>query len=76
MKALLAKTLYSLGAEKSQFDKSFDLIDELLRTYGELNLADRLYVDIDTTIKWQVVVDLFAILGWSSAGNNIHSTIE
>ena len=70
MSPTLTNTLNLISAERSgEFNKSFDAVDCLLSEYGEKNLAERLYSDIDPNIPWEVVADLYAILIWSTSDN-------
>lgn len=63
--SLLQQTLSAIESErKEDFDKSFLLVEKLLKQYGEENLAECLYNDIPEDCLWEVVADLFAILVW------------
>ena len=66
LQSLLKQTLFMIEAERERdFDESFLFVDELLKEYGEENLADRLYSDIPIDFSWEVISDLFGILIWS-----------
>lgn len=69
MNETLARALKAIAAESPQFDKSFELVDELVLAYGENALADRLITEIDAAIDWRVVAELFGILQWSTSDN-------
>lgn len=63
---LLQQTLSMIEAERTRnFHESFQLVDELLKEYGEQDIAEYLYRDIPTDYSWEVVADLFGILIWS-----------
>ena len=76
--AILNKTLSCIQAEQGlgRFEHSFELVDELLRVYGEQNLAARLYEDISPVWDWSVVASLFGILIWSTSDNGHALTQE
>src|SRR5690606_23462947 len=76
--ATLARALETIAAESPKFDKSFELVDELLLAYGAHELADRLLSEIGTAVDWRVVADLFGILQWSTSdnGHSIAATTE
>lgn len=62
----LQQTLSMIEAERTgNFHESFRLVDELLKEYGEQDIAEHLYRDIPTDCSWEVVADLFGILIWS-----------
>ncbi|MEM8530417.1 MAG: hypothetical protein AAGF95_06220 [Chloroflexota bacterium] len=69
MTELLQHTLAIIDTERPYFADSFELVDQLLATYGENDLANRLYVDISEAVSWEIVVDLFNILLWSTSDN-------
>ncbi len=69
MNEILANALKCIEIENEKFDKSFELVDLVVQEYGEENLADRLYNEIDSSIHWKVVADLYAILIWSTSDN-------
>lgn len=69
MNETLTKALKAIDAEAPTFDKAFELVDELLLAYGEHDLAERLFSDIEKETDWRVVADLFAILQWSTSDN-------
>lgn len=76
MNPLLKKTLETIKIEDEDFKDSFDLVDEIVEQYGEDNLAIRLYNDIDETIDWKLIADLFCILVWSTNDNGHALTRE
>lgn len=69
MNAILLRALETIAAESPKFDKSFELVDELLLAYGEHELADRLFSEIGAAVDWRVVADLFGLLQWSTSDN-------
>ncbi len=71
MRPILKETLKQIKIESKEdhFNKSFGLVDKLLNEYGEKNLASRLYKEIDSSIDWTVIADLFGILVWSTSDN-------
>ena len=70
MSPVLINTLNLISAERiGEFNKSFDSVDSLISEYGEKNLAEKLYSDIDPDIPWEVVADLYAMLIWSTSDN-------
>lgn len=71
---LLARALETIEMERPEFQKSFQLVDEILQLYGEPNLADRLYVDCAPSVTWSVIADLFSILIWSTEDNGYELT--
>lgn len=67
---VLAETLEAVATERGgQFDRSFRLVDRLLRDYGEHDLAERLYAEIPLNYAWEVVADLLGILSWTTSDN-------
>lgn len=74
----LIETLNTIEKESGDFDRSFDLVDSLVLEYGETDLANQLYENIPSNVKWQVVADLFSILIWSTNdnGSEIMGTME
>ena len=75
MNTLLEKTLNCVERESPNFDASFELVDQLLASYGDRLTADCLYADIDSTVKWKTVADLIAIMIWSTPDNG-HSLTQ
>lgn len=74
MSKLLEETLSAIQTERrGEFDRSFDLVDDLLAEYGENNLAERLYQEISPKWHWEVIADLFAILIWSTSDNGCYA---
>ena len=69
MIALLQETLDTIQSEGGEYNKSFDLVDQLLLRYGESDLANRLYSEIESLYPWETVADLFGILIWSTSDN-------
>lgn len=70
MKPILVETLATITQEREKgFDRSFQLVDPIVRVYGENSLAERLYAEIATDVSWEVVADLFGILIWSTSDN-------
>lgn len=69
MKAILSITLDCIERENGEFDKSFDLVDLVVDEFGEDDLASKLYKEIEPSISWKVVADLYAILIWSTSDN-------
>lgn len=74
MNDVLTDALRCIEKERGDFDKSFTHVDMLLETFGEEDIANRLYEEIDTTIDWEVVADLYAILIWSTSDNGTSLT--
>ena len=66
---LVTETLDTIAAERGNFDRSFDLVDEVIRKFGEAGLAERLYEAIPRERPWQDVADVFGILIWSTSDN-------
>ena len=76
---LIQLTLDCIAAEDPRFNHSFDLVDELIALYGEQDLAEKLYREIDEETDCMVVANLFSILNWStektySTGHNSQDT--
>jgi hypothetical protein len=70
MQPVLVEALAAISAERPRsFDRSFRLVDRLLREYGEAGLADRLASEIPPEVPWELVVDLLDILAWSTSDN-------
>ena len=76
MKLLLKQTLSKITEEAEDYDESFDLVDKVIAEYGEKNLASRLYGDIDQSIDWQTIANLFSILEWSTSDNGTELSRE
>ena len=66
---LIAETLDTIAAERDKFHRSFALVFEVIRSFGEAGLAERLYKAIPRERPWQDVADLFGILIWSTSDN-------
>jgi hypothetical protein len=67
---LLTQTHAAIASEQcGRFDRSTDLVRQLVAEYGEGNLAERLYENIPTTCPWEVVADLFGLLIWNTSDN-------
>jgi len=75
---LVTETLDSVAAERGNFVRSFDLVDELIRKFGEAGLAERLYAAIPRERPWEDIADLFGILSWSTSddGSALMRTME
>ena len=69
MTKILEQALNSILKEDGEFNESFTLVDKLLLEYGEVDLAERLYSDIDKDWPVKVICDLFGILIWSTSDN-------
>ena len=69
MNTLLNKTLATIEIEATNYSKSFILVDDLLKEYGETDLANRLYADIKPEVKWELIASLFSILEWQTSDN-------
>jgi hypothetical protein len=68
--ALLDTTLSTILAERiSGFDHSFELVNQVVETYGESNLAEILYTQASPEYPWEVIADLFCLLIWSTSDN-------
>ena len=76
--SLVTKTLDTLAVERNNFDRSFGLVDEVIREFGEADLANRLYEAIPRGRPWQDIADMFGILIWSTSDNGhaLTSTTE
>jgi hypothetical protein len=57
------------GSERGNFNRSFELVDEIIRKLGEDGLAERLYGAIPVERPWADIADLFGILIWSTSDN-------
>jgi hypothetical protein len=67
---LLDTTLSTVAAERiTGFDQSFELVNQLIETYGESNLAEVLYSQISPEYPWDLIADLFSLLIWSTSDN-------
>ena len=66
---LVTETLDTIAAERGNFNRSFDLVNDVIRRFGEAGLAERLYEAIPREQPWQDVADLFGILIWSTSDN-------
>lgn len=71
MNPALQKSLDAICLERDGFEYStaFDAAHELVREYGEENLANRLFSEIPRVIPYEVVADLFNILIWQTTDN-------
>ena len=67
--ALVAETLNSIACERGDVDRSFDLVDDVIRKFGEAGLAERLYAAIPRERPWQDIAHLFGILIWNTGDN-------
>lgn len=76
MNTLLSKTLNKIEEESGGFNESFALVDELVKMYGENDLANRIYSEINESTPWSVVANLFGILIWSTRDNGYALTKE
>lgn len=74
MNELLKKTLDCIAIENGDFEKSFDLVKQIVENYGEVDLANHLYCEIDLVVDWKVIADLFSILIWSTSDNGFALT--
>jgi len=73
---LLEQVLDTAQVERaSGFNKSFDLLNQILQQYGEENIAERLYKDIPKEYSWELEADILGILIWSTSDNG-HSIIQ
>jgi hypothetical protein len=66
---LVTETLDTIAVERGNFDRSSDLVDDVIRKFGEPGLAERLYAVIPRERPWQDIADLFGILIWSTSDN-------
>jgi hypothetical protein len=66
---LITETLDAIAAERGNFNRSFDLVDEVIRKFGEAGLVERLYTAIPRERPWEDIADLFGILIWSTGDN-------
>jgi hypothetical protein len=66
---LVTETLDAIATERGKFDRSFDLVNDVIRRFGEAGLTERLYNAIPRERPWQDVADLFGILIWSTSDN-------
>ncbi|WP_237066876.1 hypothetical protein [Microbulbifer guangxiensis] len=69
MDKLLKETLECIALENEEYDKSYDLVGQIVESCGEDGLTNRLYSEIDSTVPWKVVADLYSILIWSTSDN-------
>ena len=72
MNKILQKTTQAIIEEidsEDGFDKSFDLVDQLLQEYGEIELAEKLFEELSGKVAWEVISELFGILVWSTSDN-------
>lgn len=71
MNPILQKSLDAICLERDGFEYStaFDAAYELVKEYGEENLANRLFSEIPRAIPYEIVADLFNILIWQTSDN-------
>jgi len=71
MSTVLGNALETIEKERSsnRFHDAFTAVDEVLKEWGENQLADRLVGAIPSTVSWEVVADLLGILTWSTSDN-------
>ena len=69
MNRLLASTIETIELEQNKFNKSFDAVSNLIKEYGERDIASRLYSDIDSSISEHIISDLFGIIIWTANDN-------
>lgn len=76
--AALKAALDSIALDRPQGETShgtFDLADEVIRQFGEQDLANRVYAAIPLDVPWEDVAYLFAIFIWSTSDNG-HALTE
>src|SRR4051812_24689156 len=66
---LVTETLDTISAERGNFDRSFDLVRDVIRKLGEAGLAERLYAATPVERPWEDIADLFGILIWITSDN-------
>ena len=66
---LITETLDAIAAERGNCDRSFELVDDIIRKFGEAGVVERLYDGIPRERPWQDIADLFGVLIWSTRDN-------
>lgn len=77
-KAALKAALDSIARDRPREETShetFDQADEVIRQFGEQDLASRVYDAIPLDVPWENVAYLFAIFIWSTSDNG-HALTE
>lgn len=70
MTPVLTKCIESICSERDgEWDTTFDIVNQLVKDYGEEKLADRVVEEVPRTIPFEVVADLLSILLWSTSDN-------
>ena len=68
--SFLDNALAAIAGERGKrYERSFELVNDLLGEFGEADLANRLYAAVPVDCPLDVVADLFNILLWSTSDN-------
>jgi hypothetical protein len=70
MTPILTRCIESICSERdSGWDITFDVVDQLVKDYGEERLANRVVEEVPRTVPFEVVSGLLSILIWSTSDN-------
>jgi hypothetical protein len=58
-----------LERDDKRYSASFDAAAAIVSTFGEQDLADRLFSEIPRTVPFEVVAELFDFLAWQTSDN-------
>jgi hypothetical protein len=68
-RALLIRTLDAADPAGAEHDLRFEMVDELIRLFGESGLAEKLYEATPAHRPWRDLANVFGILIWSTSDN-------
>jgi len=75
MTPILTRCIESICSERdSGWNETFDVVDQLVKDYGEERLANRVVEEVPRTVPFEVVADLLSILIWSTSDNGCSIT--
>lgn len=71
MNPVIASALEAICKERDdqEYGESFDLVRKVAETFGELNLAERLYSEVPRNVPFELVAELFNLLAWQAEDN-------
>lgn len=76
MHQVVAKALDLIAVENREpgYTEAFDAVRALAIEFGELDLADRLFIDIPESVPFLLVARLFDFLAWQTEDNGAAMT--
>ena len=70
MNEVLADAIAAVARERGdKFNEAFAAAARLVDRYGESGLAERILMEVPTSVPWELVADLLSILEWSTRDN-------